>query len=236
LAADLIKGGTADVCITGGSDVITELPYFGFHALRSLAPKKCQPFDKNRAGLVMGEGAGILVLESLDRAISRKAKIYAEILGYGLSADAYHETSPDPTGEGAAISISNALENALISAEEVDYINAHGTGTPQNDLMETNAIKKIFKEKAYLIPVSSTKSMIGHSLGAAGALEAIACILAINNSFIPPTINYETRDPLCDLDYTPNASKHKEIGIAISNNFAFAGNNACLVIKKWKKE
>ncbi|MCX5749330.1 MAG: beta-ketoacyl-[acyl-carrier-protein] synthase family protein [Candidatus Saganbacteria bacterium] len=234
IASDLIGNGLSEICFTGGAEDLFDIAYYGFHSLRGLAEKKCQPFDKNRSGLLLGEGAGILILEELEHALKRKAMIYAEILGYGNSSDAYHETSPDPSGRGAALAMKAALEDAHLRTDAVEYINAHGTGTQQNDEMETKAIKGAFGENAYEIPVSSTKSMTGHALGAAGIIEIIACILAMRGSFIPPTINYETPDPACDLDYVPNRSRPKTFDISMSNNFAFAGNNSSIIIKKWK--
>jgi len=228
-----IRSGFLDVAVTGGSDTINLSTYAGFHSLRALDPEGCRPFDKERKGLVVGEGAALFVLESLEHAKERGAEILAEIAGAGMSADAFHETSPDPTGSGAALAMSRALEDAGMSPEEIDYINAHGTGTPHNDSMETAAIKKIFGKKAYSIPVSSTKSMIGHLLGAGGPVEAVACIIGMREGFIPPTINYKVPDPECDLDYVPNTSRKANIRTALSNSFAFGGNNATLVMKKY---
>lgn len=231
LCFDLIKQGFADICITGGVEVLNKYTYSGFHSLRALAPKKCQPFDRFRSGLVLGEGAGILIIESMEHARKRGADIKSEILGYGSSSDAYHETAPDPSGKGAAIAMKNAIFNSHILMDDIGYINAHGTATPQNDLMETKAIKEVFGDLAYHIPISSTKSMLGHTLSAAGVLGTTATILSMINGFLPPTINYENKDPNCDLDYIPNTAREKKVAISLVNNFAFAGNNTCLVLK-----
>ncbi|MEW6605976.1 MAG: beta-ketoacyl-[acyl-carrier-protein] synthase family protein [bacterium] len=235
-AFDLIRKGEDTIIITGGFDPLSELTFAGFGILRIMSLDKIRPFDKNRTGLILGEGVGILILEELEHALNRKAKIYAEIIGYGATTDAYHMTAPHPQGEGAANAMQKALDDANIKPDDVDYINAHGTGTLFNDLSETMAIKKIMGEGAYKIPISSTKSMIGHTLGAAGALEAIATILAMQKGIIPPTINYETPDPKCDLNYVPNYSIQKNIRIALSNSFGFGGNNATIVFKKWEGE
>ena len=231
-ASDAIAGGTADLMISGGSDSLCEVTYAGFNSLRSIDPEGCRPFDKNRAGLSLGEGAGIVVLEELGHARARGARIWGEVLGYGICAEAHHLTAPEPSGEGIARTIRLALADAGIAPEAVDYINAHGTATPVNDVVETRGIKKAFGKKAYEIPVSSIKSMIGHCLGSAGGIEAVATLLSLQEGIIPPTINYATPDPECDLDYTPNEGKKKEIHIAISNSFAFGGNNVCLLLGK----
>lgn len=227
---DLLQLGKANRVIAGGSDAFSYLSYTGFNQVRAVAPEKCQPFDKNRRGMIPGEGAGVLILETLESAKNRNAHIYAEILGYGLSCDAYHMTNPQV--EGVTACMNSALERSNISSEEVDYISAHGTGTRFNDKTESAAIKNIFKEKK--VPVSSIKSMLGHTMGAASAIEAIACCLAIKNNIIPPTINYETPDPECDIDCVPNVSRKQKVNVALNNGFAFGGNNACLVIKKLK--
>ncbi len=237
-----IQNGEAELMISGGAEsCITPLGLAGFCNLRSLSvrndePEKAsRPFDKMRDGFIMSEGAGILILEELKRAKNRRAKIYAEIIGYGASADAYHITAPDPNGIGASLSMKSALKDAEISPEKVDYINAHGTSTQLNDKSETLAIKKVFGEKAYSIPISSIKSMTGHLLGAAGGVELAATALSIKEGIIPPTINYEFPDPECDLDYVPNEAREKEINIALSNSFGFGGHNATLVLKKYKE-
>jgi 3-oxoacyl-[acyl-carrier-protein] synthase II len=211
----------------------------GFNAMRALSTRNDQPakasrpFDADRDGFVIGEGAGILVLESEQHALKRNANIYGEIVGIGYTADAYHITAPCSDGDGATRVMKIALGDAGISIDEVDYINAHGTSTPYNDKVETIAIKNLFGERARHIPISSTKSMIGHLLGASGSLELIATLLTIQNSKIHPTINYEKPDPECDLDYTPNKAIDKTVDIAISNSFGFGGHNACLVAKKY---
>ncbi len=232
-AADLIRDGKVLVMVTGGSDALCQLTYSGFNSMRVVDKDRCRPFDKNRTGLSLGESAGILILEELEHAKNRSAKIYCEFLGYGLSGDAYHMTAPHPKGKGAIQAIREAMKDAGIKPEEVDYINAHGTATPFNDETETLAIKEVFGKRAYKIPVSSTKSMVGHCLGAAGGIEAVAVSLAIKNSMIPPTANYETKDPQCDLDYVPGKARKKEIRVTLSNSFAFAGNNTVLVFERY---
>jgi 3-oxoacyl-[acyl-carrier-protein] synthase II len=219
---------------------ITPLAVGGFNAMKALStrnsePEKAsRPFDKDRDGFVMGEGAGIILLEEMEQALKRGAKIYAEIIGYGLTGDAYHITAPAPNGEGAARCMAMALKDAGIRPEEVDYINAHGTSTDYNDLYETIAIKTVFKEHARKIPVSSTKSMTGHLLGGAGGVESIFTVLTIFQGVIPPTINYETPDPNCDLDYVPNVARKAEVRLALSNSFGFGGTNAVLVFKRFE--
>ncbi len=241
-AFECILRGDADVMIAGGAEgTITPLAIGGFCAMKALSTrneepaKASRPFDKDRDGFVMGEGAGILLLEELEFAKKRGAKIYAEIVGYGLGSDAYHMTQPAPEGEGAYRCMKMAIADAKISPDDIDYINAHGTSTYYNDLFETIAIKKLFGERAYKIPISSTKSMTGHLLGAAGAVEAIYTIMAIKDSIVPPTLNYETPDGECDLDYVPNkARKVNSIRYAMSNSFGFGGTNASLVFKKFE--
>jgi len=236
----MIQTGVADVMIAGGSEaVITPLGIIGFAIMKALStrnnePEKAsRPFDRDRDGFVMGEGAGILILEELGHALKRGAKIYAEIIGYGLNSDAYHITSPSPNGEGAAKCMEAALRDANIHPEEVDYINAHGTSTKYGDELETAAIKKIFGKHAYSLCISSTKSMIGHLLGASGGVEAAICALSIFNKVVPPTINLENPDPQCDLDYVPHRARNLDINIAMSNSFGFGGTNACLVFKRF---
>jgi 3-oxoacyl-[acyl-carrier-protein] synthase II len=235
-----IQTGEVDVMVTGGSEAtVTPMGVGGFNAMKALStrnhePQKAsRPFDAERDGFVIGEGAGILVLESETHALNRGAKIYGEIVGAGFTADAFHITAPAPDGEGAKRAMENALRDAHISIEEVDYINAHGTSTLFNDKIETLAIKNVFGDRAYKIPISSTKSMIGHLLGASGSLELIATILTIRSNKIHPTINYEVPDPECDLNYTPNKSIDKTVDIAISNSFGFGGHNVCLIAKKY---
>jgi 3-oxoacyl-[acyl-carrier-protein] synthase II len=231
---DLIKKGDLDCAIAGGADAFSKLAFSGFQRVYAMAPEKCQPFDKNRKGMLVGEGAGILVLESLESALNRSSNIYAELLGYGLSCDAYHMTASQRKGIEKAMR--NALKDAEIKHDIVDYINAHGTGTQSNDKTECAAIKKVFNGTSSSLSVSSIKSMLGHPMGAASALEAIACCLTINENVIPPTINFETPDPNCDIDCVPNKAKRKRVNIALNNGFAFGGNNSCLVIKKFAEK
>lgn len=234
-----IRDGYADAIITGGSEApITSLALAGFCSMKALSANNdpetaCRPFDLNRDGFVMGEGAGILLLESYEHAVRRGAKILAEIAGYGSTSDSYHITAPAPEGEGAARSMREALRDSDIAADEVDYINAHGTSTPYNDKFETAAIKSVFGDHAQKLAVSSTKSMTGHLLGAAGGIEAIVLIKAIEDQFLPPTINYVTPDPDCDLDYVPNKGRKGKVEIAMSNSFGFGGQNACIIMKKF---
>lgn len=237
-----IKHGYADCMLAGGVEApITKIGIEGFASLKALNssndPRKSSiPFDKNRSGFVMGEGAGILVLESLESAEKRGAKILAEVVGYGSTCDAYHITSPDPEGEGASRAMLQAINEANINPNEVSYINAHGTSTLFNDKFETIAIKRTFKDDAYKIPVSSTKSMTGHLLGAAGAIESIICIESIIDNFVPPTIGYENKDEDCDLDYVPNEGRSHEVNYALTNSLGFGGHNATLLFKKWDEK
>jgi 3-oxoacyl-[acyl-carrier-protein] synthase II len=231
--------GDAEAMIAGGTEAnITPLTVGGFNAMKALSTrndepqKACRPFEKNRDGFVVAEGAGILILEELEFALRRKAKIYAELVGYGYTGDAYHITAPSPDGDGAVRCMRMAIKDGGLKPEDVDHINAHGTSTPLNDLTETLAIKAVFGNHAKKIPISSTKSMTGHLLGAAGSTEAIFTILAIRDGIMPPTINYEEPDPQCDLDYVPNVARRQPIKIAMSNAFGFGGTNATLVFKK----
>lgn len=237
-AVEVIRHGRADVMVTGGTEAgISEIGLAGFCAARALSTRNhepqraSRPFDKDRDGFVAGEGAGILVIEELSHALARGASILAEVAGYGASADAYHIVAPDAAGAGAAKAMQWALEDAGLLPSDVDYINAHGTATPLNDQVETLAIKRVFGEAAYAIPISSTKSMIGHLLGAAGGIEAVACVQTLRSQIIHPTINYETPDPQCDLDYVPNVARPASVRVALSNSFGFGGQNACLVFK-----
>ncbi|MDR1941505.1 MAG: beta-ketoacyl-ACP synthase II [Endomicrobium sp.] len=239
-ALRILRAGDSDIAISGGAEgVITPLGLAGFCNMKAVSrrndePQKAsRPFDKNRDGFVMGEGAGIVVLETLEHALNRGAKIYAEVAGYGASDDAYHITAPEPEGKAAVLAMQKAIDDAGISKEEVDYVNAHGTSTGLNDKTETAAIKKVFGDRAYKIPVSSTKSMTGHLLGAAAGVELIATALSMQGGFIHPTINYETPDPECDLDYVPNAAREAQITCAISNSLGFGGHNASIIIKKY---
>lgn len=233
-----IKDGYSDVVLAGGADAsISKLAIGGFYSMKALNTSESLdrasiPFDKERSGFVMGEGCGVLILEDLEKAKKRGAKIYAEIVGAAMTCDANHITAPDPEGEFAAIAMKKAIEENGNSIEDVDYINAHGTSTPLNDKIETLAIKKVFKDRAKDVSISSTKSMTGHLLGASGAIEAIITILSMNNSFIPPTINYRVKDEKCDLDISPNESKDKEINLAISNSLGFGGHNVTIAFKK----
>lgn len=242
-ALRLIHYGDADVIIAGGSEAaVTPLGLAGFCSARALSTRNddpehaSRPFDKERDGFVMGEGAGIVILELLEHALSRGVTIRAELIGYGATNDAYHITAPSPDGQSAARAMSNALADGGVKPEEVDYINAHGTSTPLNDKVETFAIKKVFGDYAYKIPISSSKSMIGHLLGAAGVVELIATILSMEKEMLPPTINYEFPDPECDLDYVPNKARPKKINVALSNSLGFGGHNATLVVRKYKPE
>lgn len=234
-----IKHGYSDIIISGGAEAaITRASIAGFTNLKALNTNNISnrasiPFDKERSGFVMGEGAGILILESLESAKKRGAKIYGEIIGYGATCDAYHITSPDPEGEGAMRALENAISEGNINKDEISYINAHGTSTPLNDKFETTAIKRCFGEKAYDIPVSSTKSMTGHLLGAAGAIESVICIKALEEGFIPPTIGYEVKDEDCDLDYVVNEGREANLKYVLNNALGFGGHNASLLFKKW---
>jgi len=237
----IIQRGDADAILAGGVEsTITPLAVSGFNAMKALSTRNSEPerasrpFDKDRDGFVMGEGSGIILLEEMEQALKRGAKIYAEIVGYGLTGDAYHITAPAPDGEGAARCMAMAIRDAGIRPEEVDYINAHGTSTDYNDLYETIAIKTVFKEHARKVPISSTKSMTGHLLGGAGGVESIFTILTITRGVIPPTINYETPDPNCDLDYVPNVARQAEVRVALSNSFGFGGTNAVLIFRKFE--
>ena len=235
-----IRDGYAEVMLCGGAEAcVTPLSIGGFTSMRALHvgddPARASiPFDAERDGFVMGEGAGILLLEEYEHAKARGAKIYAEVVGYGATCDAYHITAPAPNGEGGARAMQQALDDAGVAASEVDYINAHGTSTPLNDSGETAAIKAVFGQHAYELAVSSTKSMTGHMLGAAGAVEAIFTALALEDGFIPATINYKTPDPACDLDYVPNEGRKAGLRYALSNSLGFGGHNACVLFKKWE--
>jgi len=238
----LIRLGEQDAMIAGGAEAaLTPLGLGGFIAMKAVSsrneePEKAsRPFDRNRDGFVMAEGSGILVLEELGHAKKRGAKIYAEVVGYGANADAYHMTAPSPEGEGAVRCMRAALRSGGIDPLEVDYINAHGTSTPYNDATETQAIKRVFGEHAARLAVSSTKSMTGHLLGAAGGVEGVFSALALHHQCMPPTINYEEPDPECDLDYVPNAPRHAPIRVVLSNSFGFGGTNACLAFRRWSE-
>jgi 3-oxoacyl-[acyl-carrier-protein] synthase II len=229
-AADLIQEGRADAALAGGTDAHCKMTYAGFNALQALAPDVCRPFDRRRAGLSLGEGAAMFVLEEEAQARRRGAVILAEFGGYGMSADAYHMTAPDPEGRGAVLAMRRALREARVAAESVEYVNAHGTGTPQNDPIETRAIKEVFGAHAQRLAVSSTKSQTGHCLGAAGAIEILATVLGLRQGFVPPTIHLEEPDPECDLDYVPGAARERRLRFAVSNSYGFGGNNTSVVL------
>jgi 3-oxoacyl-[acyl-carrier-protein] synthase II len=240
-AVETIRRGSADAMIAGGSEgALVPLAIAGMNVMGALSTRNddpltaSRPFDKNRDGFLMGEGAGILILEALEHAQARGANILCELSGYGTSDDAYHISAPAENGAGAAISMKLALENANLTINDIEYVNAHGTSTQLNDKSETAAIKTVFGEQAYKIPVSSTKSMTGHLLGASGAVEAVFCIMAIREGIIPPTINYETPDPVCDLDYVPNQPRKVSPKHVMSNSFGFGGHNATLVISRFE--
>jgi 3-oxoacyl-[acyl-carrier-protein] synthase II len=237
----LIQRGYAQAMICGGTEAaVTPLSFAGFCACKALSTRNddpthaSRPFDRDRDGFVMGEGCGILILEELEHALSRGARIYAEIVGYGMTCDAYHITSPVPGGEGAARAISLALKDAALMPEQVSYINAHGTSTPANDSTETAAIKKALGASAYQVAISSTKSMTGHLLGGSGGIEAVAAVMAVANDQAPPTINLQNPDPNCDLDYIPNQSRAMTVEVALSNSFGFGGHNVTLAFKKYR--
>jgi len=238
-AFHLIRRGLQDAVIAGGAEsAITPLGVGGFAAMKALSTRNdeperaSRPFDKDRDGFIIAEGSGILILEEREKALKRGAKIYAEVIGYGANGDAYHMTAPAPEGEGAARCMGLALKDADILPSEVDYINAHGTSTEYNDANETQAIKTVFGEHAFKLPVSSTKSMTGHLLGAAGAVEGVFSVLALHHGIIPPTINYENPDPQCDLDYVPNQARKADIRVVLSNSFGFGGTNACVIFRR----
>lgn len=228
-ACDLIRSGKSLLALAGGTDAFSRIAFTGFNRIMAMAPDKCQPFDKNRKGMMLGEGSGILVLESLVHAKKRGAKIYAEVLGYGLSCDAHHMTQPSE--DGVIRCMEKALKESGVSKEKIDYISAHGTGTPQNDKVECSAMKKVFGKRYKEIPCSSIKSMLGHAMGAASAMEAISCCLAIRDGILPPTINYETPDEECDIDCVPNKAKEKTVNLVLNNSYAFGGNNCSAIFR-----
>lgn len=225
-----VRYGRASIMLAGGADAFSRITYTGFARLNAIAPERCQPFDKLRKGMVPGEGAAILVLETREAAIARGATIYAELAGYGLTCDANHMTAPQ--GDGAARAMTNALADAGVSPSDIGYISAHGTGTAVNDRVETAAVKQAFGDAAYRVPMSSIKSMLGHTMGAASAIEAAACALVVRDNILPPTINLETPDPECDLDYVPNVARASEVEFAMNNAYAFGGNNASVIFRK----
>lgn len=232
-AFDLIRMGRTDLMLAGGADAFSRITYMGFARLGAIAPERCQPFDKNRKGMVPGEGAAVLVLEALEAARARGARIYAEVLGYGLSCDAHHMTAAHPEGDGAIRAMTLALRESGMTIADVDYISAHGTGTPTNDRVESIAVQRLFGDRAGKIPISSIKSMIGHTMGAASAIEAVACALAVETGTIPPTINYQEPDPECNLDYVPNQARQTHPRVVLNNAYAFGGNNASLCLARY---
>lgn len=233
-ASDLIRAGQADVVLAGGADPFSRITYMGFSRLGAIAPERCQPFDRNRRGMVPGEGAAVLILEEAGRARARGARIYAVVAGCGLSCDSHHMTAGHPDGEGAVRAMAAALRESGIDSRDVDYVCAHGTGTPTNDRIESVAMKALFGAEASKVPTSSIKSMLGHTMGAASAIEAAACALAIQTGVVPPTINYEEPDPDCDLDCVPNEAREIHPAVVLNNAYAFGGNNACLCLRRFE--
>jgi 3-oxoacyl-[acyl-carrier-protein] synthase II len=229
---DMIRAGRVDMMLAGGADAFSRIPYMGFARLGAIAPERCQPFDKNRKGMVPGEGAAVLVLEPYDSAVARGATIYAEVLGYGASCDSHHMTAAHPQADGAIRAMSAALAQSGLTTNDVDYISAHGTGTPTNDRIESLAVRTLFGERAPNVPMSSIKSMLGHTMGAASAIEAVACALAVHTGWIPPTINHEEPDPDCGLDIVPNKARKTDPRVALNNAYAFGGNNASLCVAR----
>ncbi len=234
IAADWIRAGRARAVLCGGVDSLCRMTFSGFNALQALDTVPCRPFDRDRAGLSLGEGAAMFVLEECEQAQARGATILGEFLGYGVSADAHHITQPRPDGAGALLAMQRALQESGVAPDEIDYVNAHGTATPLNDVIETRALKTLLGPRAYRVPVSSTKSMVGHCLGAAGAIEALACVLAMRGGFVPPTVNLEHPDPECDLDYVPKMSRTQTVRTVMSNSYGFGGNNTSVVLRAWR--
>uniref|UniRef100_A0A451AAU9 3-oxoacyl-[acyl-carrier-protein] synthase II n=1 Tax=Candidatus Kentrum sp. UNK TaxID=2126344 RepID=A0A451AAU9_9GAMM len=234
--ADMIRLDDADMVLVGGFDTMAKMTVAGFNVLRNASPERCRPFDKKRQGLVLGEGAAVLILERADKARQRGARPLAWFLGHGMSSDAYHMTAPDVTGRGPAQAMESALRDADIDIGQIDYINAHGSGTPHNDAAETKAIRRVFGTHADNLMVSSTKSMHGHTLGAAGAVEAVAVIAGMRDGFVPPTANYRELDPKCNLDCVPNAARDQRIRVAMSNSFGFGGNNCAILLENAKDD
>ena len=240
-ASEVIRRGDADIMLAGGTDaIISDIVFAAFGVMRAMSTRNddpehaSRPFDKNRDGFIVGEGSAVLILERLEHALARGAKIYAEILGYATNSDAYHFAAPDPQAIGATHVMQASLQHAGVTIDQIDYINAHGTSTPLNDSGETLAMKNVFGERAYKIPISSTKSMVGHSMGAAGAFESVACVMTLRDQKIHPTRNYETPDPACDLDYVPNVARAAAVNICMSNSFGLGGQNASLILAKYK--
>lgn len=229
---DLLRADRADVVLAGGADAFSRITFTGFARLGAIAPEVCQPFDRRRQGMIPGEGAGVLVLERRERAEARGATIYAEVAGYGLSCDAHHMTAAHPDGDGAARAMAAALSSCALQPTDVSYISAHGTGTPTNDRLETIAVKRLFGAAARRVPISSIKSMLGHTMGAASAIEGAVCALAVAHDRVPPTANYRDPDPECDLDVVPNEARELEVRVAMNNAYAFGGNNASVIFRK----
>lgn len=230
-AADLLRAGRAELMLAGGADAFSRITYTGFARLGAIAPEICRPFDRERQGMIPGEGAAVLVLEPLERARRRGVRVYAEIAGAGFTCDAHHMTASHPEGDGAARAMLQALARSGLGPDDVDYVSAHGTGTPTNDRLETLAVKRVFGAGARRVPLSSVKSMIGHTMGAASAIEAAVCALAVHAGRVPPTMNLRTPDPECDLDYVPGAARELRVRVAMNNAYAFGGNNASLIVK-----
>jgi 3-oxoacyl-[acyl-carrier-protein] synthase II len=233
-AFDTIRDNRAELMLAGGADAFSRITYYGFARLGAIAPKRCQPFDKNRKGMVPGEGAAVLILESLEHARARGANIYAEVRGYGISCDAHHMTAAHPLGDGAVRAMARAMKDSDVSPADVDYISAHGTGTPTNDRVEAIALHTLFGARARQLPMSSVKSMLGHSMGAASAIEGVVCALAIATGLVPPTINFEEPDPDCEVDCVPNHAREVRPGVVLNNAYAFGGNNACVCFSKYQ--
>lgn len=233
-AFDALRAGRADLMLAGGADAFSRITYTGFSRLGAIAPDVCRPFDRNRKGMIPGEGAGVLVLETLERALQRGARIYAELAGYGLSCDSHHMTAAHPEGDGAVRAMTAALADSGLQAEDVDYVSAHGTGTPTNDRLEAIAVRRIFGPSPE-VPVSSIKSMLGHTMGAASAIEAAVCSLAVHTGWIPPTANFVEPDPDCDFDCVPNQARQVEVEVAMNNAYAFGGNNASVIFRRCER-
>jgi 3-oxoacyl-[acyl-carrier-protein] synthase II len=233
-AYDMLRLGHADVVLAGGADSFSRITYSGFAQLKAIAPERCQPFDKNRQGMIPAEGAGVLMLEPLDSARARNARIYAEVVGYGLACDAYHMTGGHPEELGSVTAMNNAIKESGLAPQDVSYISAHGTGTPTNDAHETSAVNKVFGADAKRVPISSVKSMLGHTMGAASAIETAVCALAAFHDRIPPTMNLDDPDPACDLDYVPNVAREHRVDVAMNNAYAFGGVNASLMVRKYE--
>jgi 3-oxoacyl-[acyl-carrier-protein] synthase II len=231
-AFDLLRAGRADVMLAGGADSFSRITYTGFARLGAIAPERCQPFDRDRKGMIPGEGAAVLVLETAERAAARGARVWAEVAGYGLTCDAHHMTGAHPEGDGAARAMERALASAGLGPDDVDYVSAHGTGTPTNDRLEAAAVERVFGGRRRPVPVSSIKSMLGHTMGAASAIEAAACALAVADDVVPPTINFEQADPDCRLDCVPNEARALPVEVAMNNAYAFGGNNASVLFRK----